>query len=64
MCLIPHAIARLLSRSAVIAQAVGFDDQAQLGPEEVDAISVHHHPRLRNRQLRLPDQAQKSTLEL
>ena len=38
--LIAHAVAGLLGGSAVVAQAVGLDDQPELGPEEVDAEAV------------------------
>jgi hypothetical protein len=40
VCLIPLGVGALARRGAVVAQAVGFNDEAKLGPEEVDAVAV------------------------
>jgi hypothetical protein len=40
MGLVPPLVHRLLRRGAVVAKAVGLDDETQIGPVEIDAISV------------------------
>ena len=34
------AIGGLRGRGAVVAEAVGFDDEVELGPVEVDAVAI------------------------
>ena len=41
MGLVTETVARLLRRRPVIAQAVGFNDQPQVRPVEVDLEAVH-----------------------
>src|SRR3982751_979211 len=61
--LVTPPVARLLRRGAVIAQAVGLDDQAQVGPVEVDAEAVHSCLRLRLWQARALDNREEAPLE-
>jgi len=44
------AVAGLLRRGAVVAQAVGLDDELQVRPVEVHAVAVHTGLRARSRQ--------------
>ncbi len=37
--LVPLAILRLLGRSAVVGEPVGLDDESEIRPEEVDAMT-------------------------
>ena len=62
--LVAHAIACLLGGGAVVAQAVGLDHQAEVGPEEVDLEPVQALARQRQRQAGLLDQRQEAPLEL
>jgi len=39
--LVAEPISGLLSGRAVVAQAVGLDDQAEVGPPDVDPAAVH-----------------------
>src|SRR5437899_599166 len=45
MCLVAEAVSGLLCGRAVVAEAVGLDDQPEVRPVEVDLEAVH--PRLR-----------------
>jgi hypothetical protein len=40
MRLVVLAVPGLLGSGAVVTQAVGFDGQVEIGPEEVDAMPV------------------------
>jgi hypothetical protein len=40
MRLVATIVRRLLGRRPVIAKAIGLDDEAQVGPVEIDAIVV------------------------
>src|SRR3954447_5083316 len=47
--LVAQPVARLLGGRAVVAEAIRLDDQAQVGPVEVDLEAVHIHLRQRLR---------------
>jgi hypothetical protein len=64
MRLVPPVVARLLHRRAVVAEPVGFDDQAQFRPVEVDAVPVHSLLRHWHWQARPADEREKAPLEL
>ena len=64
MGLVPQVVASLLGRSAVVAQAVGLDDQMQLWPQEVDLEAVDPDFRLRQWQADVPGQGQEKALEV
>jgi hypothetical protein len=64
MSLIAQAVASLLGRRAVVREAVGLDDKAEIGPEEVDAEAVHVLLGKGRREPCSRDQPQESPLEL
>jgi hypothetical protein len=64
MGLIAETIACLLRWSAVVRQPVSLDDQAEIGPEEVDTEATDVLPRQRVWQSRFLDDAQEAALEL
>lgn len=57
------SIADLLRRRAVIAKAIGLDDKAEVGPEEVDAEAMELNSRLRSRQAGPSNETEKSPLQ-
>jgi hypothetical protein len=61
--LIAQVVASLLGGSAVMAQAVGLDDQTQVRPEEVDLEAIDPDFRLWRRQADVSRHRQKETLE-
>jgi hypothetical protein len=58
------AIAGLLGGGAVEASAVGFDDQVQGRPVEVDPVAAESRLRIRHRQSGPSDDWQETALEL
>jgi hypothetical protein len=62
--LVPDAVAGLLGRRSVEAQAVRLDDQAQLGPVEVDLESVDPHAGLRLGKSEVANNAKEAAFEL
>lgn len=64
MILVATTIARLLGGSAVVAQAIGLDNQPQVGPEEVDAKAAEVLARERHRKPCLLRERQEEPLEL
>ena len=64
MGLVSTPVTRLLSRGPVVAQPVGLDDQAQLGPEEVNAKTVQTDTGLGNGQAGGAHQPEESPLQL
>src|SRR6266446_3999686 len=62
--LVAHAVPRLLCGRAVVAQPVGFDDEAELGPVEVHVEAVQAAPGLRFREPGPADQWEEAALEL
>jgi hypothetical protein len=62
--LVPKAVTRLLRRRSVVAQAVGLDNEAQLGPEEVHPEAVHSLLGQRSRQAGSPRDRDEAPLEL
>jgi hypothetical protein len=63
MGLVPHAVPGLLGRRPVEAQAVGLDDQAEIGPVEVDLEAVQPHARLWLRQPEVAHDPEEAALE-
>jgi hypothetical protein len=61
--LVAHVIARLLSRSVVVEQAVGLYNQSQVWPQEVDLEAVDPGFRFRHRQADVFRKRQKEPLE-
>ena len=61
--LVPQAVPRLLGRRAVIAQAIGLDHQAEVGPVEVDLEAIDAAG-LRLRESGPPGEWQEASLEL
>jgi hypothetical protein len=64
MRLIAKPVMGLLCWGAVIAQPVGLDHKAQLGPKEVDPEAIHMLARERQRKTGLRDKWQKAPLQL
>jgi hypothetical protein len=62
--LIPNPVAGLLGRRAVIADAVGLDDQPERAPVEVDLEAVDPGARLGQRQAGAAGDREESPLEL
>jgi len=62
--LVANAVAGLLGRGAVVAQAVGLDDQAEIGPEEVDAKAADDLAGKRERQAGGAREGEEPALEL
>jgi hypothetical protein len=62
--LVSEPIPSLLGRRSVITQPVGLDDQAQVGPVEVDAKAVYAALGQRRRQAYAADERQEAPLEL
>jgi hypothetical protein len=62
--LVAQTVPGLLRRRAVVAQAVGFHDQVELRPVEVDLEPVQSAPGLRPRKSGAPGQREKAALEL
>jgi hypothetical protein len=62
--LIANAIPRLLAWRPVIAQAIGLDHQAEVGPVEVDPEPVYPRLRPRQSQPRAARDRKKAALEL
>src|SRR5262249_31591929 len=62
--LIAVAIPLLLQRSAVICQAIGLDDKAQVGPVEVYAAPVQPNLSLGSGQTPATNEPKKTPLEL
>src|SRR5687767_12819636 len=60
---VAQSVLRLLRGRAVIAKAIGFDDQAELRPVEVDLEAVDVCPGLRGGQASPPGDGQKVTFE-
>src|ERR1700742_275145 len=63
MDLIAAEIHRLLGGGPVMAQAVGLDDEAEGGPEEIDSISAQPALRLGRRNAGLADDREEAPLE-
>ena len=64
MSMVPATVARLLSRCAVIAQAVCFHDEPEVGPEEVDTEAAHDLARFGHRKSCKAHEGEKPALEL
>jgi hypothetical protein len=64
VCLVALTVADLLGGCAVVREAVGFYDQAQVGPVEVDAVAVDACLCLWRRQAGLLHEAQEAALEI
>src|SRR4051794_38612333 len=61
--LVADAVVGLLGGGAVVAEAVGFDDEVQLGPEEVDAVLAEAALRLWRWEAGSFDEAQELAFE-
>src|SRR3954469_19911412 len=64
MGLVAEVVARLLRGSAVVAQAVGFDHEAEGRPVEVDAEAVDLRAREWRRKTRSASDREEAALEL
>jgi hypothetical protein len=62
--LVAAPIPGLLCRRPVVSQTVGFHDQTQAGPVEVDPEAVEVSTCSRGGESRLPDQSKEPALEL
>lgn len=61
--LVASEVHRLLGRGAVMAQAVGLDHEAEVGPEEVDPMRAELALRCRPGQAGLPHDREEPSLE-
>jgi hypothetical protein len=64
MLLVSKPVLRLLGGGSVISEAIGFHDQPQIGPVEVDPESVDPASRYGQRQPRRLDDGQEAPLQL
>ena len=64
MCVVAPLVFGLLEGSAVVAQAVGLDHEAEVGPVEVDPVSIQLGLCQWDRQARFEDELEKEPLEL
>lgn len=62
--LVAEPVPRLLSGGAVIAETIGLDHQAEIGPVEVDFEAVYPRPCQRRRQASLTSQRKEAAFEL
>jgi hypothetical protein len=61
--LVAAEIHRLLGRGPVVAEAVGLDHEAEVGPEEVDPVAAESTLRVWHRQAGVADDREEATLE-
>ena len=61
--LVAQAVPGLLGRRAMVSQAVGLDDQPEIGPVEIDLVAVESLLRLGSRKTGLADYREEEALE-
>src|SRR5688572_6609468 len=64
MCLVADAVACLLRGRTVVTQAVGLDDEAEVGPVEIDLEAIDPRPRQGPGKAGPPREWQEAPLEL